>query len=97
VQTAAKYRAELEAGYIVAFERSLKAPADEEAFWDKRLKEYEDEKERAEQGFATEEQLQAAWCTARLRGLIPPPSPGAAGTLPGEAPGSPTAGEAAEG
>jgi hypothetical protein len=67
--TAEKYRAELEALYIVAGQRSLLAPADEEGYWNELLAAYDDEIERVEH-ITTEQQLQEALVTARLRGLL---------------------------
>jgi hypothetical protein len=66
--TAEKYRADLEALYIVAGLRSLVAPADEEGYWNELLAAYDDAIEQAEH-ITTEDQVQAALVTARLRGL----------------------------
>lgn len=84
--TAEKYRAGLEALHIVAGFRSLVAPADEEGYWNEILAPYDDAIERAEH-ITTEQQLQTARVTARLRGLLPYACPL---TLPGAA--SPGAG-----
>jgi len=67
--TAEKYRAELEALYIGAGFRSLVAPADEEGYWNELLAAYDDAIERAEH-ITTEQQLQGALVTAKLRGLL---------------------------
>jgi hypothetical protein len=64
-----EYLAKLEAAFFIAVERARLAPADEVEPLNKLLDEYVVEMERAGE-ISTEDDLQAAWVTARLRGLF---------------------------
>jgi hypothetical protein len=64
-----EYTAKLVAAFFMAVERARLAPADEVEPLNKLLDEYVFEMERTGE-ISTEEELQAAWVTARLRGLL---------------------------
>jgi hypothetical protein len=64
-----EYIAKLEAAFFMAVERARLAPADEVEPLNKLLDEYVVEMGSAGE-ISTEEELQRAWVTARLRGLL---------------------------